>query len=558
MSVINSETLTSEHTARTLEAIEAHGKWLSSRRTSGEPVNFSECSFENMDLMNVDFRAADLSGSDFSGSNLKGANFHDAVLQDANFELAKGITSKQIAGADLSGAKLPASIAAFEGLNQIEQVSGRSANTFLVLLVGTLYCLIVAPSASDAEILTDAATFTLPVIGSKVPPSGFFVLGPAIICSLFLYLHLYLQRLMRQQASLPSIFPDGQSLYDRVYPWILGSALIPPRPILRNSRTRPHLYFVKLLAVFFLFFVSVPVVLILYWAIYLKAHSLYISIVQIILIVISVGVSALTLYLRYRFAGSDPKYRITLKRTIAFLSIASLLTVAISTIVLSILIIEHTPSVSESGEAICENGPAVFIERLGVSVFASINEDDSLSRIPENLNSNTADIPLDNVWGANLIERNLRCIDAPNAFLARAKLEGASLQGSRLVGADLRRAKLRNARLNHAKISRATFSEAKMVHAVLYKVQAIKVDFSRAALNCADLRDGTFHDSNFENASLVGADLRGADLLGAKIKESQLKTACIDRTTVVDFSIQGLLNESCEAKRKTSCAGIQN
>ena len=54
--------------------------------------------------------------------------------------------------------------------------------------------------------------------------------------ALFIYFHIYLQRLWEVLATLPAIFPDGRRLDERSHPWLLGDLVRRYLPRLRRQR----------------------------------------------------------------------------------------------------------------------------------------------------------------------------------------------------------------------------------------------------------------------------------------------------------------------------------
>jgi hypothetical protein len=53
-------------------------------------------------------------------------------------------------------------------------------------------------------------------------------MAPLILLGVYFYLHLYLQRLWRDLSTLPAVFPDGEALDEKAYPWLLNGLGPPP------------------------------------------------------------------------------------------------------------------------------------------------------------------------------------------------------------------------------------------------------------------------------------------------------------------------------------------
>ena len=67
----------------------------------------------------------------------------------------------------------------------------------------------------------DAGQLTLPIIQTKVEFDDFLIAMPVVLLCVFVYLHMNLRLLWRRLSRLPAIFPDGRSLTEKAYPWLL-------------------------------------------------------------------------------------------------------------------------------------------------------------------------------------------------------------------------------------------------------------------------------------------------------------------------------------------------
>jgi hypothetical protein len=54
-----------------------------------------------------------------------------------------------------------------------------------------------------------------------VPIAGFYWVAPVLLAGIYVYFHLYLQRLWEALADLPAVFADGVSIDRKVDPWLL-------------------------------------------------------------------------------------------------------------------------------------------------------------------------------------------------------------------------------------------------------------------------------------------------------------------------------------------------
>jgi len=255
--------------------LEAHKKWLESDGKEGDRADLFRAAMSNVSLENVDLRGANLKGAilsdnnladsrfdgaDFTEANLTRANLtntnlshalfkaanlesanlqqtqlRDVDLQEATLANAKNLLAEQLGGTNVSGATLPADIAKFELLPRIDELSKSAKRVFLAMLLACAYAALTVFSVTDARLLTDSASSPLPIIQTAIPIVGFFGVAPTILFAIYLYFHLYLQRLWNYLATMPAVFPDGISLDEKIYPWLLNGLVRPHFVLLREN-----------------------------------------------------------------------------------------------------------------------------------------------------------------------------------------------------------------------------------------------------------------------------------------------------------------------------------
>jgi len=412
------------HTAKAQYASFSHADFDTA--ASPKPANSAEAKGSN----------ADLGPTDLSEACLQHANLGDACLVSV-----AGLQSHQLGGADLSNASLPADIGRFEGLRHVEELSKHARGIFLALIGGCLFSWLTIATTTDAALLTKAANTPLPIIQTKVPIAGFFLAAPAILLALYFYLHIYLQDLWESLASLPARFPDGRTLEQRAYPWLLSNIVRTYVPLLAKSN-RP---FVKARTAFSITAAwgLVPCTLTLFWFRYLPSHDwLGMALLTVILLL-----AIWSGHLFYQRAASvlranpDPPRRVTPGPAVPVV-------VHVGLVAGAILVVAMT------GQTRPE------LELFGYRLYANL-QDAELSGKPSHWtgtgdNSDlTAQIAA--VIGSDLAGDDLRLAYAPGAFLVRADLAGAdllyaNLQGADLRGADLSGTNLRGADLRQSKL----------------------------------------------------------------------------------------------------------
>src|SRR5690348_6649929 len=271
--------------------LEQHRDWLESSGKTGRQADLSRLNLEGSDLTDTNLqqallnetvlRGADLLLTDLQGAslmqanlqaaNLLGARLREANLQGANLEAATGLLAAELAGTNLTFAKLPAEVATAEDVKYVSR-RGRHANWLIsaLLLLNALACWRVV-TVSDAQILRNATLFPFPILRNGVPLAQFFLLCPVLIGALYLWLHVYLQRLWEATAALPAIFENGRRL-DQSLPWMVSW---PARNYFKWLReSRPALAGVeKAICILLLYWVT-PATMAMFWGRYLTLQDL--------------------------------------------------------------------------------------------------------------------------------------------------------------------------------------------------------------------------------------------------------------------------------------------
>ena len=147
----------------------------------------------------------------------------------------------QLGGVDLTGAIVPDSIRdSYEaGLVIVKEISKNARAIFLSLIAGSLYSLITLLTVATER------TVKLPILLIDIPTTLFLGLTPVVLLATFSYLHLYLQKLWEAIAKLPAFFPDGRSLDEHIYPWLINEVVRYNVPLLRNQEGQVAFYRVR-------------------------------------------------------------------------------------------------------------------------------------------------------------------------------------------------------------------------------------------------------------------------------------------------------------------------
>ena len=275
------------------EGAHFEGANLSNANIRGARIRNSD--FSGANLLGCDLRGADLSNAVLRTTDLTEADLREADLRDAHFRKdaevegsrdAKGLTTANIGGANVALADLPEDIHKFEGLNVIEEASKNARKIFISMLLGCVYSWLTIAQTTDVQLLKNLSSSPLPIIQTPVPIVGFFLVAPALLLGLYVYFYLYMQRLWEGLAELPAVFPDGQPLDKKAYPWLLlGMVRIHFR---RLRDDRPPLSWLQALVSIILAWGVVPFTILLFWWKYRRVEESWITLLHFVLVVIAI------------------------------------------------------------------------------------------------------------------------------------------------------------------------------------------------------------------------------------------------------------------------------
>ena len=253
-------------------------------------ADLQEANLLHANLQNATLAGANLQKADLSIANLQKANLTrvkelwTADLQDANLEGAVGLLGNEFAQANVTGVTLPERIRDFPILKVIDETSKNARKIFVAMLLGCVYSwLTIATRAAGGE--ADATPLDLPIIGTTVPITWFYVVAPLVLLAVFFYLHTYLRSLWEGLADLPAIFPDGKRLDQRAYPWLLTGLV---RRHFEKLRKRPLTSYLQEWFTIFLAWWTVPITSAGFWWFYLPRHEWFATGIHIALIMASV------------------------------------------------------------------------------------------------------------------------------------------------------------------------------------------------------------------------------------------------------------------------------
>ncbi|MDP1534113.1 MAG: pentapeptide repeat-containing protein, partial [Rubrivivax sp.] len=449
----------------------------------------------------------------------------------------------------------------------------------MALILACVYSYLTIATTTDAALLSNSNATPLPIIQVNVPIVWFYYFAPVILTVLFIYFHLYLERFWRCVARLPLRHPDGRGLDDYVYPWLISCAFI--RGEIRQL-SAAHRMSVRLEAWLSLLlgWGLVPIVLLFYWGRYVAAHDRWGTLLHVALVLLSAGFA-----LRYLFTARNalrqmglnaqavadgdgiaaPRLRLRRRQAMILVAAMSLLAGALvyqSLAAAGSLSADDCEGVgADSGCAFYQPGRSLW-QALGIEPYSEVRENRFVAKPADwqQLQADPARLRnyLDGQRALVLIGRDLRGMNAREAFMPGSRLSAGNLDfadlrhavltASRLEGLSLRGARLTDAELQHAVIVDSQFddvlAEAARFGGVSFAASAsggrtrLSGDFSGASFegargdglrfhtrdgvrNATSLREAVLSRVNFRWASFQRVDLGGARIGEATLTHSQ-------------------------------------
>ena len=460
--------------------------------------------FDNASLLHTDFRKADLSGAEFRGT----------ISLDAS----------HLGRANLSGAVLPSDYK-FDLLQSVHDVSKEAGNIHKLVFVTCVFGWIFVISTTTETIILNSDSTQIPAIGMAMPIAGICTYGLLIALSMFIYWHLYVSRLWEFLANLPAVFPDGNPVHDKIFPWLVS--YLPRYENANTEEQKNGLHLLTHFAVYAVLWFHVPLLFLFFWFRYLAAQDPPGTLIQILATTVCISF-ALWTYLRCKqILNHEAPVKISLVKGFLSLSIPACALFGISQWVWS------DYKLFEAG------------------IIRGDFHGQPISRRPDNWNG-----MVDQVVGAVLSEHRLdgtnfrksflvnadfhesmlRGCDFQHANCAGADFTGADLQGSDLRSSDMDKAEFAGANLRDCKLEHANFSQVKIDSATRFPQHVTSADFSST-----DFRAAGFANAEFENCTFTASNFAGCDLdsLVFKGKLTNLSDANFENarsTKPIDFS----------------------
>jgi uncharacterized protein YjbI with pentapeptide repeats len=533
------------------QILDEHRIWVESGGDAGVKADLTGANLAGADLTGVNFQdailtKANLAGADLSMANLRGANLvhadlrntillgtelRGASLMGATLYGAEGLWVGRLGGTNLFDALLPESVAEFSSTNPIAEASKIARFFYFTTLAVSAICCLMIVFTTDVRLLLNASALPLAHLGNALPMMGFYLGAPLVLFALYLRFHFLLLRLWGSIAALPAVFPDGQTP-ERDGPWFLMGLI---RKHFRWPRDgRSPLAVLETAISMMLGYWVVPATLLLFWVRYLVRQDFRGTLLQVLLITVSVAaatglpdiVSRVLRSGELRIATSKNFYRLALLTMRAALITGGVL------LMISLGVIRGLPAdrdiAPDQSSASIRRWASELFQSVGYRPYADLTEA-VMSTPPAAGNwteAGMADAP-----GAKLNQMNLRFARAYRSFLMNAKLWRADLEGAYLSEADLRGANMREATMRSANFNRAQANRS-----VLVSTNAVGAQFVSTDLRGADLSYG-----NFDNADLSNAKLSGSTMYGITLRNARLLRTDLSRTDLRDTKMDNAM-----------------
>ncbi len=530
------------------EILDLHKLWVESDGDSGTKADLSGANLAGADLTGVNLQGAlmtkvNLTGADLSMANLRGANLvhadlsnttllgtelRGANLMGATLYGAEGLWAGRLGGTNLFDALLPESVAEFNSVGPITQASKVARFFYFSTLTISVICCLLIIFTSDVRLLLNSSAFPLNHTGNVLPMSGFYLGGPLLLFFLYLRFHFLLLRLWGSMAALPAVFPDGQTP-ERDGPWFLMGLIRKHFRWLRDGRS--PLMVLETAVSMALGYWVVPATLALFWMRYLVRQDFRGTLLQVLLITVSVAAATCLPNIVARVLRPG-EFKIPKSKNIIRLLLMSTRAALITGGVLLLISLGVNRGMPADRDSAPEHS-SMHIGRWASQIFLFVGyrpyadlTEAVISAPPAD--NNWTDEGIASASGARLNQMNLRFARAYRAFLMNAKFWRADLEGAYLSEADLRGANLREAVLRSSNLNRAQAN-----HAVLVSVDAAHAKFVSTDLRGADLSYG-----NFDNADLSSAKLAGASLYAVSMRDARLLRADLSRADFRDTKLE--------------------
>jgi uncharacterized protein YjbI with pentapeptide repeats len=467
-----------------------------------------------------------LDGADFDTIDLFNVDLSNCSLVKADLSQTINLHEKNLGGSNLDGAKLPKDFG-FNGLKTVEEISVCSSKNFMSIMLLCFYCWLTICSTNNLYLLTNSSNSTLPILNVPLDIIGFYIAAPIILLAFYTYFHLNLKKLWSEFSELPAYFPDGKSIEQKTFSWLINDFSINYIKLVKKENL---LFFrLKNLLVIILAWGVVPITIFGIWAKYLINHEMVLSSAHSIALVLCLTIGFLFFQNACRTLQVHPKTKENNPLCFECFILCNLKFISIFISLILILILASYVNANSSFGYSYNLNNVEIVKKPDTWVAL---EKQVYDLVPKDTNfEQKIDDILALIKPLNLQNRNLRNLKAERAFLVNVNLTNANLQDTMLAGAYLQNANLTGANFQNAVLIGVNFKGA-----ILWMAKLQNADLIGANLQRADLSDSILINADLSGAALQSAYMKGANLYGANLTNAGLEGADLSQTLGLTYN----------------------
>lgn len=470
----------------------------------------------------------DLEGLDFGITDLYGINLKNCSLKKANLSKVTNLQEKNLSRSNLDGATLPDKYD-FTGLETVKELSLGSSRIFIMIILLCFYCWLTIFSTNDLYLLTNSSSSKLPILDVSLDIIGFYIAAPLILLAFYIYFQLNLGKLWFEFSQLPAFFPDGKSLDQKSYSWLINDLII---SYIKPLKDRNGLLLdVQNLLIKILIWWIAPLTIAGIWAECLINHDVLLSSYHSLLLSTCSVFGVVFRHSTIKTLQGKPQKNSKLNDSLIFVLILIL------TVFLTIIAKINSENYLYTDKYRNKNYVGVHYKFDDMTEI--VKKPDNWNQIEKELNSlppldvfakfdsenyKRINRTLGKIKIINLRKKNLFGMEAIQAFFVNADLSNTNLQTARLTGSYFQHARLENTDFKFAGLAGANFQSAYILGANFRNTFIVGANFKNA-LGGADFTEAMLSYSDFSNSYIPGAKFNNARVDDVNFTSSNLDRA---------------------------------
>jgi len=373
-------------------------------------------------------------------------------------------------------------------------ISNTIRKVFYWLVGSSVFCIITIIGLPDSQLLAPTTTINLPVINYNIGFHEFLIVGPIILITLTVYLHIFVgqHKLLK-----------GCGMY-----------MHPSLPSFNNWPS-------KLIVAISFYWVAPITLAVFTWKAW-PGHFGY------MLLTVSMMVSFCLVYLQVRRCSSVMRPWVLPGLLAVFLGFWNFVTSEVHSRQLNLIKVDF------SNKDLRSSGLAGAMLQESILSHANLSFTD-LSK-------------------ANFTKATLKHTDLNNADLGKSILDYAKLEHANLAYSNIWKASLKNINISDSDLSYTRLVNSDLTNATIYSSELVEANLEFANLNHAKLNGSDFTKANItsaslDNAKLVGADLTEAVLTGSSLKNADLSKARMVKARLVSATITNAILDEADLEK---------